>query len=420
MKRSAYIYVATLLLTASTCCWDNLHFYRASFFFGEPRFERTGLTTLNARVGAGSTSTARDGCGKKVCLLDIYGPQVAFELGTSVPGKDFTNPADLALQLAENEPSRNGFGLFSFGGQFSTVELDLQFYQNLSDGVFFEIYLPLRKLHINNISCNDLSSGCAACPNSSSPTWQAFSNQFNTILSQHCLQFKGVDHFGIGDMSFILGWAENYQETEHLDFIDIMAQAGVLAPTGRRANPDIAFDLPLGYNGHVGFPLNMSVGFGLYEWFTFGAHVMVMPFKSTTQTVRMRTSASQNGFIKLTKGEATTKPGTLWQIGTYLKADHVLRGLSMLIGYSYSTQRPSSVCPCNTAVFDPGIVCSDSMLLGWKMQTIHLLAECDFLKETGFFGPRIGVFGNIIVGGKRIFNTSIGGAMVGIDLVWKY
>ena len=80
MKRSLHLSLIPLLFTASLCAWDNLHFYRASFFFGEPRFERKGLSTLNARVGAGSTSTAFDGCGKKVCLLDIYGPQVGFEM----------------------------------------------------------------------------------------------------------------------------------------------------------------------------------------------------------------------------------------------------------------------------------------------------------------------------------------------------
>lgn len=420
MKRSVFFSIALLLLTAPLIAWDNLHFYRASFFFGEPRFERKGLTTVNARVGAGSSRTALDGCGKKVCLLDVFGPQAAFELGTGVPCKDFTNPADLALQMAEMIPSRNDFGLFSFGGQFKTVELDLQFFQNFSDGFFLEIYLPIRKLEINDIACTDLSSGCPPCPNQGTPLWQAFLNQYNNILSQHCLSFGCVNRTGIGDTSFILGWAENFEETEHLDFIDVMLQAGVLVPTGHKANPDIVFDLPLGYDGHIGFPLNMSVAFGLYEWFTFGGHVMAMPFKRACREIRMKTSTLQNGWIKLTKGQAETRPGSLWQIGLYLKADHVLRGLSILTGYSYSTQRPTSISPSNTNIFDAGITNSDSMLFGWKMHTIHLLAEWDFLKEIGFFGPRVCVFGNIIVGGQRIFRTNIGGASVGIDLIWRY
>ena len=420
MKRSLYLSLVPLLFTASLVAWDNLHFYRASFFFGEPRFERKGLTTLNARVGAGSTRKGFDGCGKKVCLLDIYGPQVGFDLGAGVPCKDFTNPADLALQMAEMEPSRNGFGLFSYSGQFKIVELDLQLFQNFSNGFFLEIYMPVRKLEIKDVCRTDLSPTCPPCPNVNNPIWQAFLNQYDTILSQNCLCVGNINKVGVGDTSFIFGWARNFEETEHLDFIDIMMQAGILAPTGRKANPDIAFDLPLGYNGHVGFPLNMSIAFGLYEWFTLGGNIMAMPFKSHCQEMRMKTSTSQNGWIKLAKGQANVTPGSLWQIGLYLKADHFMRGISFLAGYSYSSQRPSSISPANTALFEPSVACSDSLLFGWKMHTIHILSEWDFLKECGFFGPRLAFFGNIIVGGRRIFDTSIGGGMVGIDLIWRY
>lgn len=420
MKLVLNLVILAFLNPTCTLAWDNLHFYRASFFFGEPRFERKGLSTLNARVGAGSTSTARDGCSRKVCLLDIFGPQVMFKLGENVPCKDLTKPHDLTLQLLEKEPARNCFGQFSFGGTFKTVELDLQFYQNITDGFFLEVYLPIRKLEIKDITCCDQSPECAPCPNKNTPIWQAFLNQFHDILNQYCLCLEGVDHTGIGDTSVILGWAANFEETEHLDFIDTMMQVGVLFPTGRKSNPNIIFDLPQGYNGHYGFPLNLSIAFGLYEWFTFGGHVMVLPFKKTCREIRMKTSTPQNGFIKLAKGCAEIDRGSIWQVGTYLKADHIIRNASLLVGYSYSNERSGTICPTDTCIFDPGIVNSDEMLRGWKMHTIHVLGEWDFLKECSFFGPRFGVFGNFIVGGQRIFNTHIGGGMVGIDLVWSY
>lgn len=409
-----------LFSNLSIFAWDNLHFYRASFFFGEPRFERQGLSTLNARAGAGSTSTARNGCSQKVCLLDIYGPQVAFKLGEGSPCKDFTNPQDLTLQMLEKVPARNCFGELAFGGQFRTAELDLQWYQNICDGFFLEVYLPIRKLEISDITCTDLTSECDACPNNGNPLWQTFLNQFDAILRAHCLCFEGVDHTGIGDTSAILGWATNYEETKHLDFIDAMFQVGVLFPTGRKSNPDIIFDLPQGYNGHYGFPINMSLAFGLYEWFTFGGHVFTMPFLKNTREIRMKTSTAQNGFIKLAKGCAEIKRGTLWQIGTYLKADHVIRNFSFLVGYSFSTERDSTVWPQDCCTFSPSVVCSDEMFRGWKMHTLHVLGELDFLCERSLFGPRIGAFGNFIIGGQRIFNTNIGGAMLGIDLVWYY
>ena len=97
-----------------------------------------------------------------------------------------------------------------------------------------------------------------------------------------------------------------------------------------------------------------------------------------------------------------------------------MRGISFLTGYSYSKQQPGSISPVDTNIFDPGIACCDAQWAGWKMHTIHILCEWDFLKECGFFGPRLAFFGNIVVGGKRIFDTNIGGGMVGIDLIWSY
>lgn len=423
MKSSSLLFSLLVLTVFSSYGRDYLHFYRASPPLGgncEPRFEMRGLTSVNAYLSGGSTNRSFDGCGRKTCLLDLYGPQVGFDLGAGTPCKDFTNPASLALQMNEMEPARNGFGLFSYSGKFSILELDLQLYQNFSDGFFLEIYVPVRKLHISDIACKDLSSECAPCPNESDPMWQAYLHQFNNILSQNCLCVGDVKKVGFGDTALMFGWAENYAETEYLDFIDFMLQAGILIPTGRRANPDIAFDLPIGYNGHIGFPMNMNIAFGLYEWFTLGSYVMVMPFKKACQEIRMKTSTTQNGFIKLAKGRAQTKPGSLWQIGTYLKADHFLAGMSFILGYSYSKQQPSSVSPICCDLFDQSIVCSDSMFAGWKMHTIHLMGEWDFLKELGFFGPRIAVFGNIVVGGSRIFNTSMGGGIFGIDLIWSY
>lgn len=408
-----------LAINQTAMAWDNLHFYRASFFWGEPRFERDKLTTLNVRVGAGASDTARNGCGNKVCLLDLFGNQVMSKLGENVPYKNLSNPQDLTLQLLEQESAVNGFGQFSFSGKFRTVELDLQLYQNIINGFFLEFYMPIRKLEISNICGRDITPECA-CPNGQSPIWQTFLNQYNAILSQYCLCQGGVNNVGIGDTTALLGWALNYEETTHLDFIDFTVEAGVLFPTGRKANPNIIFDLPQGYNGHYGFPLNVTLALGMYEWLTLGGHTMILPLKSKKELVRMQTSAAQNGFIKLASGCADVHRGSLWQIGGYLKADHAIRNVSLLFGYSYSLERKSWLDPEDKSIFNPSIVNSDVMLQGWNMHTIHLLAEADYLKASDVWGMRYGIFGNLIIGGKRIFNTNMGGAMIGVDIVWSY
>ena len=52
------------------------------------------------------------------------------------------------------------------------------------------------------------------------------------------------------------------------------------------------------------------------------------------------------------------------------------------------------------------------------MHTIHLFTEYDFTKQNNKFGPRIGFFYNVQVGGKRIFKTNIVGDSFGLDIAW--
>lgn len=61
MKRLS---IAKLLLCASLTwgcliAFDNFHFYRASYFVGEPRFTKPGLASLDIIAGGGSTCQGR-------------------------------------------------------------------------------------------------------------------------------------------------------------------------------------------------------------------------------------------------------------------------------------------------------------------------------------------------------------------------
>src|SRR5690242_7333697 len=72
---------------------DNAHFYRAAFFWGEPRFEKDWLTTIDTTVGGGSTMQGYNNCGDKTSLLAIYGLENLIAIGANVPNLD-NSPED--------------------------------------------------------------------------------------------------------------------------------------------------------------------------------------------------------------------------------------------------------------------------------------------------------------------------------------
>ena len=110
--------------------------------------------------------------------------------------------------------------------------------------------------------------------------------------------------------------------------------------------------------------------------------------------------------------------GALWAAGGYIKFDHFVQGLSLLFGYSFVSKNRDEVTPCDVDKFNVSIANSDSSLFNWKMHTLNFIIEYDFAQEDKVVGPRLAAFYNLVVGGKRIFTTGIGGGNVGIELAW--
>ncbi len=421
IKKITVIFVSFMpLLTAI----DNPHFYRATNFlpeFYEPRLAKDWLTSFDATLGFGSTHTARNGQGDKVPLLDIYGTYNMQVLGVNVPGKNLTRPGDVVLTQLSLLPANDGFAQLSYKGKFSIIEANLSFSQNLNCGFFIQAHIPVRRLEITDITQVDLSPlNCDNGPNINNPTWQSFLALFPTILQNYGLSADPIKKTGVGDLSVLGGWTNNYEDTQEIDFFDTTFRFGVLFPTGQKQSIHRAFDLPTGYNGHFAIPISVDFAVGWYDWFTLGAHLGAMPFFKKKQELRLKTDCLQSGLIFLAAGRADVHPGTLWEANAYVVADHVICGLSLLLGYSFANQNSTTVQPLNTALFSPAIVNADQRFLGWKMHTFNIWADWDFATYNCPWLPHIGAFYNIVVGGKRIFDTNVGGIEAGINIVCNF
>ncbi len=420
---SRLLALLTITAVSSNIAIDNPHFYRATNIFPEPRFERSGLTTLDMTFAGGHTHTGFNYESQKVPIFDIWGTQNMRMLGVGVPCKDPNNCLDLILiELSKQDPNC-GFGNFSICSKFKIFEANFWFSQNFACGFFFQAHMPVRRMQFKDICFQDLSpvdEECFGCPNIDTQIWQTFLEQFDQILDRWGICCNPLDAWGIGDTSLLLGWTHNYQETDVLDFIDMTMKLGVLAPTGKRKHENEIFSLPFGYNGHWAIQGIGEIAFGLYDWLTFGGHIEAMYFLKRDRNIRMATAPCQSPLIKLARGDADIKPGVIWDAGVYAKADHFVGGLSFLAGYSFASKNEDSVKPCQTEIFYPNIVSSDPQFQSWKMHTLHLLGEYDFYKPDRFFGPRIGIFWNYILSGKRVFRTNMLGGSFGIDFTHDF
>ncbi len=342
-------------------------------------------------------------------------------LGVNVPGKNLNSPVGIALTNLALLPARDGFAHLSYKGNFSVAEVFLQYTQNLRRGFFIQAQVPLRKLKISNVYYTDCSPRDDEFPNINTPAWQTFLNLYDTILATFGLNACGATSQGIGDISAYLGWSYSYEQTELLDYVDAEFKLGVFIPTGKQQNEGCVFSLPLGYDGHLGIPIQFNAAIGSFDWMTVGMHVGGIAFVDKVKSIRMKTDLAQSGFIKLAQACANVKKGNIWHAGGYFKADHFCRGFSFLVGYTFAQEQRDTILPCDTNLFSEAIAgCSDPMFQGWTMHTVNFIADYDFTTETCLVGPHVGLFYNLQVAGTRTFNTSVGGGQLGLDIAWQF
>ncbi len=418
MKRSLYALIGALSTTLTTIGYHTPHFYRANYFFGEPRLEKNWLGTIDLDFEGGSTKKGRDLNHKKSELLDIYGDYNMHVLGNGVPNKDLSTVEDAILEALSLVPGRDNFGHLSFSGQFRTFEGSLTLTQNIKRGFFFEFNVPFSYLKISDVTFKDLSPTDDIFPNINTVEWQAFLTAFDSILTKHDLSKDDTSSFGLSDVGFLFGWTQNYEDTEVLDFVDSTIKFGILTPTGKKKDETKVFSLNHGYEGHFGFPLSFDLGFGAYEWLTIGGHFEAILFLDTTKEIRMQTDINQSGMIKLAQGKTTITRRANWEAGGYLKGDHVYKGFSLIFAYSYASQNKQKLDAKDKTVFLKDIINEDPMIKGFSMHTINFIGEYDFTKEGHKIGPRLSIFYNVQVGGKQTFDTNIFGGTFGIDIDW--
>ena len=126
------------------------------------------------------------------------------------------------------------------------------------------------------------------------------------------------------------------------------------------------------------------------------------------------------GLIRLGRGTARVDEGTVWRVGTYVKGDHFFNGLSLMLAFSYEQQNRTKLKPCDTVEFPTAFVNNDERLKKWDRSIVHLWAEYDFTCEDSLVGPRIGFFYDRQMTGNHVFDISMLGGYLGIDVNWCF
>jgi len=408
-----------ILFTCPTFLYalDLYHYYRAPFFFQETRLGYPWLTSVDFFAGGGGTRNSFDRNHNEVPLLSLYGPENLQFIGQGVTLQDPSNPFDQVLAALPALGSHDHFGRVCFDGHFHIFEAAFSVIQNFTHGFFVQAYLPIRQLELSEICFKD-QSPLTGIPNLNNPLWQELISNLSAITKRYGLSIDAGTRSGVGDLSLLLGWTHTLTSTWDIDFFDVTLRAGILMPTSKHCI-NHAFLPQISYN-HWGLPAMIQFALGLFDWLNFGMQGFVLWLFDRNQMMRIKTSENQNGMIKLATACVKVDPGVIWQIGAYIKADHVIHHMiSLLVGYSFVEQRSTRICLPDNSI-PHNIINNDQTLRSWEQHTIHALVEFDFVNMHHIAHPRLTIFYNVPVAGQRIFATPLFGGSIGAEITWNY
>jgi hypothetical protein len=259
---------------------------------------------------------------------------------------------------------------------FSLVEANLWYLQNIINGFFTDFYIPIRSIEVRQ------KRALKAC--------------------NHCfIPIKPQEITGIGDCIVHIGYTYSYQNTSYLDFIDGTLRLGILLPTsGHTVASQGVLPIVIGYNGLTGFPISADISCGAYQWLTGALHAAIMPLIDIQSNKHIRTKTGK----KITKNIPNVS--FLYAIGFLIKADHIMRGISGTLGYSYIQQ-----------AIDP---CANNIIHSFTIHTLHIQIEYDLLRQEYWLGPRISLLYNYILSGTSIIQTNMLYGQCALDIAWDF
>ena len=152
-----------LVITTKLSAEDNVHFYHAARFNSEPHLVREEMASMEFWLDGGQTSQSYNSCGDEVPLLSIWGNLNIRDLAKGAPNDLAEKSTSILKNLWDRNPS-TCFGNFAIGGTFDDTEGGFNYYQNFHNGIFLQVYLPIRHLQLSNISFIDLTPASTPLP----------------------------------------------------------------------------------------------------------------------------------------------------------------------------------------------------------------------------------------------------------------
>jgi hypothetical protein len=383
--------VLAILAAAQAAQAMSTAFFKPASMLPKIRFANDAFFTINSSYSRSFAKKSFNKHGEKSYLFDWNNPETLLN--------SFTNPA-----LAATDTSASGKAYID--GRAITHEMGFAVTKNIPRGFFFDLQIYQRYLTLKKISLVPLDSKNEAYSSDAALAADnpALADYITAFTAAYPLFRSTSNQKYILHNSFLLaGYTKSWDDFEEIDFFDATCKAGFFIQLNNQTDTQI-LELPLINNN--GFCAECNVAVGILNWINIGATVSTKWYISNQQTLGLNTHSIDNDFLKLTKGRATVKPQAFFYSNLYIEADHLIGGLSLLLGYSYAHQQKTIIQPIDDQQFPHHLNTEQSRFQKWSFGTFIFDIEYDFATEKNLNVPAIKFSLYQPIHGKRSFKSA--------------
>lgn len=282
---------------------------------------------------------------------------------------------------------------------------------------WFMAYVPFYKVRLTDVAFTDLTQLKTAADYR---VRNMFINNLNTIVSQLSdgLTIGGWKRTGAGDLNIMVEWLYNFQqERPLLKNVELDGRVGFTLPTGLKADPDLLFAFPFGYDGAVGILYGGGLNVLLGDRLKAGFDVQLFHLFGNTRPRRIKTAFDQTELLLLAKTDAYIDYGLTQRFNLFIQAYHVCGGLSFLAGYQF-LKRGENHLALNSCEFSTSIANTAISLEEWIVHSVELNLHYDFSVHScddSWAVPQLSLFSRIPFNGKRAIAFTTVGIMAAVD-----
>lgn len=276
----------------------------------------------------------------------------------------------------------------------------------------FTVFLPYYVIRLHDVCWQDLTD-----------TVRAEDLRVRTLLTDNFvanvarltgLQLTGWERSGIGDLTFMGQWLENFPQPKPLlKNVQLNVRVSISAPTGKKTDEDLLFAFPFGNDGGVAIipAIGLDLRFG--QCFRVGGDIQLMHIFDSIKERRIKTNLAQTDLLFAAKIKTLKEFGWTQEFNLYARLWQFYKGLSLRVDYQYIKHFDDKLW-LYSENFDPIVANTAESLLESTMHGVILNATYDFNYDSScvFGSPYINIFGKVGFNGKRAILGNTFGAII--------